>query len=64
MALTPPYTPTLQALLQRIDIDPPGSKTLSRLRLSLYGAVSAPLTVIGLPLAIYIPPLYGEMGWI
>ena len=30
--------------------------------IAAYGAVSAPLTVIGLPLAIYIPPLYGELG--
>ena len=35
---------------------------LGRARLSLYAAVSSPLTVIGLPLAVYIPPLYGELG--
>ena len=38
-----------------------GSK-LPNLRLALYGAVSAPLAVVGLPLAVYIPPMYGEMG--
>ena len=39
-----------------------GGERLNRARLCLYAAVSSPLTVIGLPLAVYIPPLYGELG--
>ena len=38
------------------------AERLSNSRLTLYGAVSAPLAVVGLPLAVYIPPLYGELG--
>lgn len=35
---------------------------LDTLRLTLYGSVSAPLAVVGLPLTVYIPAVYGEMG--
>lgn len=39
-----------------------GTGKLGNVRLTLYGAVSAPLSVVGLPLTVYIPAVYGEMG--
>ena len=35
---------------------------LDNARLAMYGAVSGPLAVVGLPLTVYIPAVYGEMG--
>ena len=35
---------------------------LKRRTIALYAGASFPLSVVGLPLVIYIPPLYGELG--
>jgi Na+/melibiose symporter-like transporter len=34
----------------------------SRRTIAFYASASFPLSVVGLPLVVYIPPLYGELG--
>lgn len=46
-----------------MDAGPIGTKRLSRWQLFAYGQLVVPLAVIGLPVAIYIPPFYsGTLG--
>ena len=46
----------------RTDVETNKPESLSKTRLMLYTAVSFPVAVVGLPLIIFIPPLYGELG--
>src|SRR3546814_16731882 len=46
-----------------MDAGPIGAQKLSRWQLFAYGQLVVPMAVIGLPLAIYIPPFYsGTLG--
>lgn len=43
-----------------VSMSEPSKKSIGKLRMALYGLVNLPTSIVGLPIALYIPAFYSQ----